>query len=172
MGVTIALGFTSALAVIAGAVVLAGIVNRVFLDGVGPWDLSGTLVVLALIYVARGVFEWARSVAAHRSAADVKRTLRDQLMRAMLAQTARGRSAGSGDLALIASSGIDALASLGWRRKVSGVVRILFHATDLVAPGATAFLCVLGTEQRGARCRTRQPGAGWGAREPVCQNFV
>ena len=109
LGVTIGLGFASALAVIAGAVVLAGIVNRVFLEGVGPGDLSGTLVVLALIYVARGVFEWARSVAAHRSAADVKRTLRDQVMRAVLAQTARGRSAGSGDLALIASSGIDAL---------------------------------------------------------------
>lgn len=109
MGVTIALGFASAVAVIAGAVVLAGIVNQVFLEGAGPEDLSADLIILALIYAARGLFEWARSVAAYRSAADVKRTLREQVMRAVLAQTARGRSAGSGDLALVASSGIDAL---------------------------------------------------------------
>ena len=109
MGVTIALGFASAVAVIAGAVVLAGIVNQVFLEGAGPEDLSPDLIILALIYAARGLFEWARSVAAYRSAADVKRTLREQVMRAVLAQTARGRSAGSGDLALVASSGIDAL---------------------------------------------------------------
>ena len=109
MGVTIALGFASAVAVIAGAVVLAGIVNQVFLQDAGPEDLSADLIILVLIYAARGVFEWARSVAAYRSAADVKRTLREQVMRAVLAQTARGRSAGSGDLALVASSGIDAL---------------------------------------------------------------
>ncbi|MGB5382116.1 MAG: thiol reductant ABC exporter subunit CydD [Acidimicrobiia bacterium] len=109
MGVTIALGFASALAVIAGAVILAGIVNRIFREGAAPGDLSATLIILALIYAARGLFEWARSVAAYRSAADVKRTLREQVMRAVLAQTARGRSAGSGDLALVASSGIDAL---------------------------------------------------------------
>ena len=75
MGVTIALGFASALAVIAGAVILAGIVNRVFREGAAPGDLSATLIILALIYAARGLFEWARSVAAYRSAADVKRTL-------------------------------------------------------------------------------------------------
>ena len=109
MGVTVALGLASAIAVIAGAAVLAGIINRIFLDGVDPGDLVGALVALGLIYVARGAFEWARSVAAHRAAADVKRTLRERVMRAVLAQTARGRSAGSGDLALVASSGIDAL---------------------------------------------------------------
>ena len=109
MGVTIALGFASAVAVIAGAMVLAGIVNQAFLEGAGPEDLSSDLIILALIYAARGLFEWARSVVAYRSAADVKQTLREQVMRAVLAQTARGRSAGSGDLALVASSGIDAL---------------------------------------------------------------
>jgi len=109
VGVTVALGLASAIAVIAGAVILAGIVDRVFLDGVDPGELVGALVALGLIYAARGAFEWARSVAAHRAAADVKRTLRERVMRAVLAQTARGRSAGSGDLALVASSGIDAL---------------------------------------------------------------
>ncbi len=109
LGVTIALGLLSALAVIAGASVLSGIVNRVFLEGDGPEDLADALVILAVIYAARGLFEWARSVAAYRTAAEVKRTLRDQVMRAVLSQTARGRSAGSGDLAIVASSGIDAL---------------------------------------------------------------
>jgi thiol reductant ABC exporter CydD subunit len=109
LGLTVALGLASALAVIAGAAVLAGIVNRVFFDGAGPEDISSALVVLALVYVARGVFEWARSVAAHRTAADVKRTLRERVMRAVLIQTSRGRSAGSADLALVASTGIDAL---------------------------------------------------------------
>ena len=109
MGVTIALGVASALAVIAGASVLAGIVNRVFLDGAGPESLAGALVTLGVIYAARGLFEWARSIAAHRTAADVKRTLREQVMRAVLTQTSKGRSAGSGELAVVASSGIDAL---------------------------------------------------------------
>ena len=109
MGVTIALGLASALAVIAGASVLAGIVNRVFLDGAGPESLAGALATLGVIYAARGLFEWARSIAAHRTAADVKRTLREQVMRAVLTQTSKGRSAGSGELAVVASSGIDAL---------------------------------------------------------------
>ena len=109
LGVTVALGLASAVAVIAGAVVLAGIVDAIFLDGVDPIELAGALLALGLIYAARGAFEWARSVAAHRAAAGVKRTLRERVTRAVLAQTARGRSAGSGDLALVASSGIDAL---------------------------------------------------------------
>jgi thiol reductant ABC exporter CydD subunit len=109
VGLTIALGLASALVVIAGAAVLADIVRRVFLDGAGPADISPALGVLALIYGARGMFEWGRSVVAHRTAADVKRTLREQVMRAVLAQTARGRSASSADLALVVSSGIDAL---------------------------------------------------------------
>jgi ATP-binding cassette subfamily C protein CydCD len=109
LGVTIALGLASAVAVIAGAAVLAGIVDQVFLGRSGPDGILPALVVLALIYAARGVFEWARSVAAHRAAAEVKRTLRGRVMRAVLAQTSRGRSKSSADLGLVASSGIDAL---------------------------------------------------------------
>jgi ATP-binding cassette subfamily C protein CydCD len=81
----------------------------VFLDGAGPESLAGALVTLGVIYAARGLLEWARSIAAHRTAADVKRTLREQVMRAVLTQTSKGRSAGSGELAVVASSGIDAL---------------------------------------------------------------
>jgi ATP-binding cassette subfamily C protein CydCD len=107
--VTIALGLASAVAVLGGAIVLAGVVDRVFLEGADAADVAGALVTLALIYAGRGALEWARSVAAHRAAAGVKRTLREQVMRAVLAHTASGRSAGSGQLGLIASSGIDAL---------------------------------------------------------------
>ena len=107
--VTVALGLASAVTVIAGAIVLAKIINGIFLEGAGPEDIVGGLVALGAIYVARGAFEWARSVAAHRASATVKRSLRERVMRAVLARTARGRSAGSGDLALVASSGIDAL---------------------------------------------------------------
>jgi len=109
LGVTIGFGLASAVMVIAGAIVLAGIINDIFLDGAAPGDLVGALVVLGLIYVARGIFEWGRSVGAHRASAKVKRSLRERVVRSVLAQTARGRPAGSGDLALTASSGIDAL---------------------------------------------------------------
>ncbi len=107
--VTIALGLVSAIVVIGGAAILAGLVNRIFLDGVAPTDLIGGLAILGSIYVARAFLEWGRSVAAHRSAADVKRTLRDQVMRAVLLQTTQGRVAGSGDLAVTATTGLDSL---------------------------------------------------------------
>ena len=107
--VTVILGLASAVAVLGGAVVLAGTIDRIFLAGATAADVGGSLLALALIYACRGSLEWGRTVAAHRTAADVKRTLREQVMRAVLAQTASGRSAGSGELALVASSGIDAL---------------------------------------------------------------
>ncbi len=107
--VTVGFGLASAVAVIIGAVVLAGIINDVFLNGAAPRSLTGALVVLGAVYLGRGALEWGRSVSAHRASATVKRSLRERVMRAVLAQTARGRSAGSGDLALTASTGIDAL---------------------------------------------------------------
>lgn len=110
LGVTIGLGLASAIAVIVGATLLATIVNRIFLDDAIPGDLVGMLVVLGLVYAARGAFEWGRSIAAHRAAAGVKRTLREQVMRAVLTQTAQGRPpSGSGDLALTATTGVDSL---------------------------------------------------------------
>ncbi|MCL1694144.1 MAG: thiol reductant ABC exporter subunit CydD [Actinomycetia bacterium] len=110
LGVTIGLGLASAIAVIIGATLLAAVVNRIFLGDAVPGDLVGMLVALGLVYVARGVFEWGRSVAAFRAAAGVKRTLREQVMRAVLVQTAQGRApSGSGDLALTATTGIDSL---------------------------------------------------------------
>jgi thiol reductant ABC exporter CydD subunit len=107
--VTIAFGIASAIAVIAGAIVLARIINDIFLGGAAPGELVGAFIVLAVVYAARGAFEWGRSVAAHRSAATVKRSLRERVMRSVLSQTAGGRPSGSGDLALTASTGIDAL---------------------------------------------------------------
>ena len=110
LGVTIGLGLASAIAVIVGATLLAAIVNRIFLDDAIPGDLVGMLVALGLVYAARGVFEWGRSVAAFRATAGVKRTLRERVMRAVLTQTAQGRPpSGSGDLALTATTGIDSL---------------------------------------------------------------
>jgi thiol reductant ABC exporter CydD subunit len=109
LGLTILLGLISAIVVVVGAWVLAGIVNRIFLDGAAPGDLIGAFVVLGFIYLVRGVLEWGRSVTAHRSAADVKRTMRDRVMRAVLVQTAHGRVALSGDLAVTATTGLDAL---------------------------------------------------------------
>jgi len=109
LGLTIVLGLISAIVVVVGASVLAGIVNGIFLEGAGPGDLIGGFVALGFIYSARGALEWGRSVAAHRSAADVKRTMRDQVMRAVLVQTAHGRAAGSGALAITATTGLDAL---------------------------------------------------------------
>lgn len=107
--VTVGFGLASAAAVIVGAVVLAGIINDVFLGDAAPRSLTGAFVALGVVYLARGALEWGRSVSAHHASATVKRSLRERVMRAVLAQTARGRSAGSGDLALTASTGIDSL---------------------------------------------------------------
>ena len=109
LAVTVGFGLASAVAVIAGAVVLAAIISDIFLGDAAPADLIEPLLLLGLIFAARGVFEWGRSVAAHRASATVKRSLRGRVMRSVLMQTAEGRPAGSGDLALTASTGIDAL---------------------------------------------------------------
>jgi ATP-binding cassette, subfamily C, bacterial CydCD len=147
LAVTVVLGLASAAAVLGGAVVLAGTINRIFLDGAAAVDVSGALLGLGLIYIGRGALEWGRTVAAHRTAADVKRTLREQVMRAVLAQTASGRSAGSGELALIASSGIDALDAYFSRYLpqiiLGGLIPLLSIAWVLTVDPVTAVIIIV-----------------------------
>jgi thiol reductant ABC exporter CydD subunit len=168
--VTVAFGLVSAVMVIAGAALLARIVDRIFLGGAGPGDTGALLGLLMTVYLARGALEWGRSVAAHRAASTVKRTLRERAVRAALIAAARGQGAATGDLAVTVASGIDALdayfarylpqlilgaliplAALGWILAVDPLTAVIVVVTVPLIP---IFMSLIGAyADRATRAR-------------------
>ncbi len=108
--VAVLLGAVIALLVIAQESYLAEAITRAFREGATVADLSEPLTALALVVVARAVVGYASEVAAFRAAAAAK----SQLRLALVAHAVRlgpGYLAGarSGDLAQLATRGVDAL---------------------------------------------------------------
>jgi thiol reductant ABC exporter CydD subunit len=116
---SVAIGAASAVLLVAQAVLLAGVIARVFLQGRGPLGarngaaLAGewpALAWLAAIALARAALAWAAETAAHRTSARAKRDLRRRLARHVLAiGPARLGAEHTGELTLAATRGVDAL---------------------------------------------------------------
>ncbi|MFF0725079.1 thiol reductant ABC exporter subunit CydD [Streptomyces sp. NPDC004134] len=77
---TVALGAAGAGLVIAQAVLMAEIVVGAFEDGLSAADLRTPLLLLAAVAVGRAVVSWLTELAAHRSSAAVKSELRMRLL--------------------------------------------------------------------------------------------
>jgi ATP-binding cassette subfamily C protein CydD len=112
LAATVVLGFGHAALLIAQAVLLAGAITAVFLNGaaITAVEASGlpVLVALALVVAARSAVAWLQEVAAARSAAAVKSQLRSRLLTHIAARgPAGGRPAG--EIAALAGGGLDAL---------------------------------------------------------------
>ncbi|MGA9594636.1 MAG: thiol reductant ABC exporter subunit CydD [Acidimicrobiia bacterium] len=105
---TVASGVATALLVLGQAVILASIINRVFLGKETLTDVSGNLLQLALLFVARALTVWIRQVFAARAAVAVKRSLRRDLIAAVLRRGTRAGDAG-GELVVQVVQGVDAL---------------------------------------------------------------
>jgi ATP-binding cassette subfamily C protein CydCD len=112
LAAAVAVGVAGTGCLIAQAVLLASIVDRVLLHHAGAGAVAPDLVALAAATAVRALLAWAGEVAAHHTSAAVTSTLRRQLLRRALdlGPTWLGR-AGTGELAVTATQGIDALDS-------------------------------------------------------------
>ncbi len=107
---SVALGVLSALLIVTQAWLLADVVARAFLGGRGLEQLRTPIVVLLVVVFARATVAWVAELAASRSSARAK----SQLRVALLARTAvlgldSSREQRTGELAVLATRGIDAL---------------------------------------------------------------
>ncbi|HEV3320296.1 MAG TPA: thiol reductant ABC exporter subunit CydD [Solirubrobacteraceae bacterium] len=108
--VSVALGSLGALLIVAQAWLLADVVARAFIGGRSLAQLRTPLTVLLTVVVARAVLAWAAELAASRSSARAKSQLRTALLeRIPVLCTERSREQSTGELAVLATRGIDAL---------------------------------------------------------------
>jgi thiol reductant ABC exporter CydD subunit len=108
--VSVALGSLGALLIVAQAWLLADVVARAFIGGGSLARLRTPLAVLLVVVVARAVLAWAAELAASRSSARAKSQLRTALLeRIPTLSSERSRGQSTGELAILATRGIDAL---------------------------------------------------------------
>jgi len=107
----VALGLAMALLVLAGATLLAHAVSRAF-AGASLSAIAPSLLVLALVFAARGGIAWAFEVAGSRAAAGVLSDLRLALVDHRLrSHPAALDGAEGGEIAAAAVQGVDGLAA-------------------------------------------------------------
>jgi len=108
--VSIALGVLSALLIVAQAWLLADIVAGAFLHGRSRAQLHEPLVALLFVVLARAIVAWGAELAAARSSARAKSQLRGALLERVAGLGLdSSRKERTGELAILASRGIDAL---------------------------------------------------------------
>jgi thiol reductant ABC exporter CydD subunit len=107
---SVALGVLSALLIVAQAWLLADVVARAFLDGKSLAQLQTPVIVLLLVILARATVAWLAELAASRSSARAKSQLRAALLqRVATLGLDNSREQRTGELAVLATRGIDAL---------------------------------------------------------------
>jgi len=105
-----AIGVTQAVVILVQAWLLAGIIADAFLGGFGLEQLRGRVVALAVTLLVRAALSWGAEVVAQRCSATVKSELRMQFLHQISALGPRWLTRErSGDLANLATRGIDAL---------------------------------------------------------------
>ena len=108
--VSVGLAVLSAIAVITQAVLLAGILADVIIGGAGLPDVADRLVALAVVIAVRAGLAWASEEIAKRSAVSVTAGLRRDLLRKAATLGPRWRSGeNSGELSVLATTGVDSL---------------------------------------------------------------
>ena len=94
----------------AQAWLLARAISGAFMGGDGLGDLAGVLAALAIVLAVRALLGWGSDVVAQRISGAVKADLRLRLLERSLALGPRwAATQASGELALLATRGLDAL---------------------------------------------------------------
>ena len=107
---TVALGVASALLIVAQAWLIADIVATAFHGGRTLSQLSGPAAALLAVVLGRAFVAWAAELAAARSCANAKSQLRAALLERVAALGLdSSRKRGTGEIAVLATRGIDAL---------------------------------------------------------------
>jgi ATP-binding cassette subfamily C protein CydCD len=110
LSAAVMLGVVAALLAVAQAWLLAMAISRAFLDGLGVSELTGVLALLACVLAARASLGWASDIVAQRISGAVKADLRVRLLERAVALGPRwAADQQSGELALLATRGLDAL---------------------------------------------------------------
>ncbi len=108
--ISVSLGSLGALLIVAQAWLLADVVARAFISGASLAQLHTPLALLLVVVVARALLAWAAELAASRSSARAKSQLRTALLERIPALSCeRSHEQGTGELALLATRGIDVL---------------------------------------------------------------
>ena len=107
---SVGLGVLSALLIVAQAWLLADVVSRAFLGGRSLEQLQTPLIILLLVVLTRAAVAWLAELAASRSSARAKSQLRAALLqRIATLGLEHSREQRTGELAVLATRGIDAL---------------------------------------------------------------
>ena len=110
LALTVAVGLSTVVVVIAQASVLASAITGVFLDGWGLSSLRGPLVALGALVAARVALAWLSEVAAHRACAAAKSQLRQRLLQHVTRLgPAYLKGERAAELATVSTRGLDAL---------------------------------------------------------------
>ena len=110
LGISVCLGSVGALLIVAQAWLLAEIVAGAFSHGKSLAGVRTPLTLLAGVVVARAVLAWAAELAAAKSSAEAKSQLRGALLeRLARLGTDPSRRERSGEVAVLATRGVDAL---------------------------------------------------------------
>jgi thiol reductant ABC exporter CydD subunit len=108
--ISVALGCLSAALIVGQAWLIADIVSRAFIGGQSAERLRSALLILLLIVAARAVISWGSELAAARASAQAKSQLRGALLERVPELGGAGsREQSSGELAVLATRGIDVL---------------------------------------------------------------
>ena len=107
---SVGVGVLSALLIVAQAWLLADVVARAFLGGRDLAQLRNPMTALLVVVIARAAVAWAAELAASRSSARAKSQLRAALLqRVATLGLNSSRKQRTGELAILATRGIDAL---------------------------------------------------------------
>jgi thiol reductant ABC exporter CydD subunit len=107
---SVGLGVLSALLIVAQAWLLADVVSRAFLGGRSLEQLQTPLIILLLVVLTRAAVAWLAELAASRCTARAKSQLRAALLqRVATLGLDNSREQRTGELAVLATRGIDAL---------------------------------------------------------------
>lgn len=112
IALTVVLGAVTAVLVIVQARLLSDVIVAVTADGAGWESVSGTVVAVALIFIARAMVSWLSEVGAVRSSAHAKQELREAALEHVLRVGPAGPAwQDTGAAAALVTRGIDALDS-------------------------------------------------------------
>jgi thiol reductant ABC exporter CydD subunit len=144
LAVSVAVGLLSTVCVVAQAVLLATVIERVLLHGASPGAVTPQLVGLAAAFMARAACAWVGEAAAQRTSATVTSVLRRQLLHHALGLGPvwlAGERAG--ELSLTATRGVAALDTYFGRYLPQAVLAALAPIGILVWVGWVDWISML-----------------------------
>jgi thiol reductant ABC exporter CydD subunit len=143
LAVSVLLGALTAVLVVAQAWLLADVVSRAFAGDRSATDLKAPLSLLLAVVLARAAVAWYTEVAANRSSSRVKSELRQAFVEKVAETAPVGDRQPVGELATLATHGIDALDGYFSRYLPQLVLAVIVPVTIIAAVGATDWISAI-----------------------------